>query len=68
METKNPEATQLALTPESANPPTEAPQTKPAVKNRYAVPEVIPPAKDKPFQSMEERRKERREEYLRSGS
>ena len=62
------EATQPPLTPESVTPPAEPPQTKPAVKNRYAIPEVILPPEDKPLLPREEARRKRREDYLRNGS
>jgi len=68
METKKPEATQMPLTPESANPLPESPQTKPAVNNRYVIPDVILPPEEKPLLSREEARKERRESVLRNGA
>lgn len=68
METKNPEATQPPLTPESANPPQEPQKKNPAAGKYNVIPDEILPAEDKPFQTMEERRKERRESVLRNGT
>ena len=68
METKTSDATQLPLTPESANPPPEPTQTKPVVNKRYVIPEVILPAEDKPLLSREKARRERREDYIRNGT
>jgi hypothetical protein len=57
METNKPEATQLPLTPEAANPPSEKPKVKPDAGNWNVVPEVILPAKeDHHVETTEERR------------
>ena len=68
METRKPEATQPLLTPESANPPPEPQKKNPAAGKYNIIPDEILPAEDKPFQTMEERRKERRESVLRNGT
>lgn len=65
MEIDKPDATQLPLTPETANPPAKPLAPKP---DRYAVPEVILPPEDKPLLSREEAREERRNDYIKNGS
>lgn len=65
METNTPDATQLPLTPETANPPAKPLAPKP---DRYAIPEVILPPEDKPLLSREEARKQSRENYIKNGS